>query len=178
MCLLILPLAFGERRTTLLYNGNTTTSQSVSWLRCNQNSYEQAILFQDLATKSKSNPDADITRLCDDLIRIQKILLAADAKDTHHVTEAKGADSWTQFWKDNKLTFSYDVVKSHALYQPSQISSTPARNRMNIIIKEVANMRTSLPEGIFVKVDEANTDLMKILIVGVEGTPYAGGLFP
>ncbi|KAJ8508783.1 hypothetical protein ONZ45_g8975 [Pleurotus djamor] len=45
------------------------------------------------------------------------------------------------------------------------------------LVKELAVMATSLPPGIWVRVDETRNDVLKILIAGPEGTPYAGGLF-
>lgn len=38
-------------------------------------------------------------------------------------------------------------------------------------------MATSLPEGIFVRVDESRNDTLKAIIAGPQSTPYAGGLF-
>lgn len=48
---------------------------------------------------------------------------------------------------------------------------------MITISKEVATMTTSLPTGIFLKIAESRSDVMKVMIVGSEGSPYAGGLF-
>ncbi|EMD42244.1 hypothetical protein CERSUDRAFT_147934, partial [Gelatoporia subvermispora B] len=45
------------------------------------------------------------------------------------------------------------------------------------LIKELAVMATSLPPGVWVRVDEIRNDAIKIMIAGPEGTPYAGGLF-
>ncbi|KAK4700304.1 hypothetical protein P7C70_g5944, partial [Phenoliferia sp. Uapishka_3] len=45
------------------------------------------------------------------------------------------------------------------------------------LAKELAVLSTSLPPGIFLRVDEARIDVIKCLIAGPEGTPYAGGLF-
>ncbi|KAI0931610.1 hypothetical protein AcW2_000464 [Taiwanofungus camphoratus] len=45
------------------------------------------------------------------------------------------------------------------------------------LIKELAVMATSLPPGIWVRVDEVRNDAIKVMIAGPEGTPYAGGLF-
>jgi hypothetical protein len=48
--------------------------------------------------------------------------------------------------------------------------------RMSALGKEIACLTTSLPPGIFLKVGESRQDVIKILIVGAEGSPYAGGL--
>ncbi|KAI0354631.1 hypothetical protein OH77DRAFT_1425701 [Trametes cingulata] len=45
------------------------------------------------------------------------------------------------------------------------------------LVKELAVMATSLPPGVWVRVDEVRNDALKIMIAGPEGTPYAGGLF-
>ncbi|KAI0652529.1 hypothetical protein C8Q79DRAFT_938107 [Trametes meyenii] len=45
------------------------------------------------------------------------------------------------------------------------------------LVKELAVMATSLPPGVWVRVDEIRNDAIKIMIAGPEGTPYAGGLF-
>ncbi|EFI28700.1 ubiquitinating enzyme [Coprinopsis cinerea okayama7 len=45
------------------------------------------------------------------------------------------------------------------------------------LAKELAVMATSLPPGIWVRVDEVRNDAIKVMIAGPQGTPYAGGLF-
>ncbi|OSD00825.1 hypothetical protein PYCCODRAFT_1478855 [Trametes coccinea BRFM310] len=45
------------------------------------------------------------------------------------------------------------------------------------LVKELAVMATSLPPGVWVRVDEVRNDALKIMIAGPDGTPYAGGLF-
>jgi baculoviral IAP repeat-containing protein 6 len=43
--------------------------------------------------------------------------------------------------------------------------------------REIISLSTSLPPGIFLRVDEGRRELLKALIAGPEGTPYAHGLF-
>ncbi|KAH9932071.1 uncharacterized protein BXZ73DRAFT_46887 [Epithele typhae] len=50
------------------------------------------------------------------------------------------------------------------------------RDRLHLA-KELAVMATSLPPGVWVRVDEVRNDMIKVLIAGPDGTPYAGGLF-
>ncbi|GAA5912884.1 hypothetical protein JCM8208_002072 [Rhodotorula glutinis] len=45
------------------------------------------------------------------------------------------------------------------------------------VARELAVLSTSLPPGIWVRVDESRIDVIKCLIAGPEGSPYAGGLF-
>ena len=42
---------------------------------------------------------------------------------------------------------------------------------------DVTTLKTGLAPGIFVRYGTSRLDVMKILIVGPEGSPYEGGLF-
>ncbi|KAJ7070570.1 hypothetical protein C8F01DRAFT_1225967 [Mycena amicta] len=64
----------------------------------------------------------------------------------------------------------------HNLLNQTQSATRPPKNRLHLL-KELATMATSLPPGIFVRVDEVRNDAIKVMIAGPEGTPYAGGLF-
>ncbi|KAF9074993.1 hypothetical protein BDP27DRAFT_1443929 [Rhodocollybia butyracea] len=65
-------------------------------------------------------------------------------------------------------------------YAPELTSTRNAtripKNRLHLV-KELAVLATSLPPGIWMRVDEVRNDTIKILIAGPDGTPYAGGLF-
>ena len=83
--------------------------------------------------------------------------------------------------KENKVTFTDDVLDFHRYkdkFSGKRVNTAGATGRNNTISKEIANMTTSLPDNIFLKVAEQRSDVMKVLIVGVHGTPYEGGLFP
>ena len=62
-----------------------------------------------------------------------------------------------------------------------EITSIAQSRRGNVafvhLVKELAVLSTSLPSGIFVRVDESRIDVIKCLIAGPVDTPYAGGLF-
>jgi len=90
------------------------------------------------------------------------------------------ATAWKAFMEQNRVTFTDDVLdESHKYFQAFKAQKASARNRLNRISKELANMTTSLPDGIFLKVAESRSDVMKALIVGVnKDSPYFGGLFP
>ncbi|KAF8323801.1 hypothetical protein DL93DRAFT_2123554 [Clavulina sp. PMI_390] len=59
----------------------------------------------------------------------------------------------------------------------STASSTRIPKKRLHLIKELSGMATSLPPGIWIRVDEVRNDVIKIMIAGPEGTPYAGGLY-
>lgn len=48
---------------------------------------------------------------------------------------------------------------------------------MKHIFKDIEILSRELPENIYVRYAEDRPDFMKILIAGVQETPYAGGLF-
>ncbi|KAJ2903840.1 putative ubiquitin conjugating enzyme family protein [Zalerion maritima] len=70
---------------------------------------------------------------------------------------------------DDDLAFCHSYANKN--------SGNPAPNRMKRIFTEITAMKTSLPEGIFVRYGSSRPDLMKILMVGSPGTPYENGLF-
>jgi baculoviral IAP repeat-containing protein 6 len=57
----------------------------------------------------------------------------------------------------------------------SEKNQTPGR--MKKILTQVASLSTDLPEGIYVRYGEGRPDILKILIVGPDDTPYENGLF-
>ncbi|KZV61607.1 hypothetical protein PENSPDRAFT_643229 [Peniophora sp. CONT] len=58
----------------------------------------------------------------------------------------------------------------------SASSTRTPKNRLHLI-KELSTIATSLPPGVFMRVDEVRNDVIKIMIAGPDGTPYEGGLF-
>lgn len=53
----------------------------------------------------------------------------------------------------------------------------PAKGRMKSLMTELATLQTSLPGGIYVRHGASRLDMMKIIIVGPNGSPYQGGMF-
>ncbi|RDL38301.1 uncharacterized protein BP5553_02641 [Venustampulla echinocandica] len=86
-------------------------------------------------------------------------------------------DPWQEFTEAKQVTFTDDVLVNHRLSHEWCKIQSPPPGRMTGLWKEIASWTTSLPPGIFVKVSDSRPDVMKILIIGVPGSPYAGGLF-
>lgn len=62
----------------------------------------------------------------------------------------------------------------------SMIASTSVASNTSrglTIARELASLRTALPDTIFVRVDEARLDVLKALIIGPQGTPYSYGVY-
>ena len=57
-----------------------------------------------------------------------------------------------------------------------EVSNPPLR-RVSHIFKEIVTLETSLPPGIFVRYGETRVDVMQIVIIGPQGTPYENGMF-
>ncbi|KAI0076050.1 hypothetical protein K474DRAFT_1685012 [Panus rudis PR-1116 ss-1] len=72
---------------------------------------------------------------------------------------------------DSRLRFHY----AREVASTANASRNP-KDRLHLI-KELAVMATSLPVGIWVRVDEVRNDVIKVMIAGPVGTPYEGGLF-
>jgi len=79
----------------------------------------------------------------------------------------KSTDLQFQFVDGLVASTHYDVETS------KEILNTGAR----WLMKELTALSTSLPEGIFVRVEENRLNLIKALIIGPHGTPYQDGLF-
>ncbi|KAL0951732.1 hypothetical protein HGRIS_008406 [Hohenbuehelia grisea] len=73
-------------------------------------------------------------------------------------------------------TGKYSYYNYHAEVAESANATRLPKDRLHLI-KELAVMATSLPPGIWVRVDEVRNDVIKVMIAGPEGTPYANGLF-
>jgi len=84
---------------------------------------------------------------------------------------------WDEYIKENRVTFTDDVLTTHHFHKAFSAVKGSNVGRLSTIGKEIANMTTSLPPGIFLKIAESRSDVMKVLIIGPEGGPYAGGLF-
>lgn len=74
------------------------------------------------------------------------------------------------------VELDYSHYKYKGELKATENSTRTPKNRLHLV-KELATMATSLPPGIFVRVDEVRNDVIKIMIAGPEGTPYHGGLF-
>ncbi|KAG0633580.1 hypothetical protein HOY80DRAFT_1104511 [Tuber brumale] len=77
------------------------------------------------------------------------------------------------------MAFEYieGVITTH--YWNSQATSltTSPRGRVLHLSREMATMSTSLPQGVFVRVEDGRPDIIKAMIVGPCETPYEGGLY-
>ncbi|KAK1418069.1 hypothetical protein QVD17_27208 [Tagetes erecta] len=78
----------------------------------------------------------------------------------------------------------FDIVEDYSDHHYSESKSSsclqashPPRDWAKKILKEWEILHRDLPDMIFVRVYEGRMDLLRAVIVGVEGTPYYDGLF-
>jgi ubiquitin-protein ligase len=69
----------------------------------------------------------------------------------------------------------------HYANMASRAGTTPPPAKLIRLAQELADLSTSLPieitNSIFIRVDDSRVDMMKCLIMGSVGTPYAHGAF-
>ncbi|PWW76106.1 hypothetical protein C7212DRAFT_295822 [Tuber magnatum] len=77
------------------------------------------------------------------------------------------------------MAFEYieGVVKTHYWNLQATSLATSPRGRVLHLSREMATMSTSLPQGVFVRVEDGRPDVIKAMIVGPCETPYEGGLY-
>lgn len=72
------------------------------------------------------------------------------------------------------------VIKGGHQYS-LECDPTPSREKMSRLAQEMVDAASSLPctvaNAIFMRVDHSRADVLRVLVTGVDGTPYAGGCF-
>ncbi len=161
-----------------VYSKSETTP---SLFDCGKNTYLVAKSYVKLVASPKSGEKLDdksilLLGLCNRFVKIYELLdTKVIAQATAHDTGPSG--TWLEYMEENRVMFTDDVLKFHRYHRDFSDLRESGKGRLNTINKEIATMMTSLPTGIFLKIAESRSDVMKFLIVGVEGSPYAGGLF-
>ncbi|KAK6585937.1 hypothetical protein PZA11_000994 [Diplocarpon coronariae] len=162
------------------------TSSSAPLIASYGNTHIQAKTFLEMTqnSKTKTQPAVDSWQSKESLTLLKRVvqcfeLLDTIASEANPVTKltAKTENAWSEFTQANNLTFTDEVLVSHRYERDFNTVIASNRGRLNTISKELATLKTSLPPGIFLKVAESRSDVMKVLIIGSEGSPYAGGLF-
>ncbi|KAK2629887.1 hypothetical protein QTJ16_000707 [Diplocarpon rosae] len=162
------------------------TSRSAPLISSYGNTHIQAKTFLEMTQKSKTKTHSAVEswQSKESLILLKRVVhcfelldtIASEAKPATNVV-AKTENIWSEFAQANNLTFTDEVLLSHRYERDFNAVIASNRGRLNTISKELATLKTSLPPGIFLKVAESRSDVMKVLIIGSEGSPYAGGLF-
>lgn len=147
------------------------------------NIFKQANTFMKMygkAPQGSIDHSKESVRMCKTIIKVYGKMRQEELPDVSvvSISEPCHEEMWSKFCEDSRVVFTDDVLLQHR-HSPqfNALKVSNQKGRLSAIGKEIANMTTSLPPGIFLKVAESRSDVMKALIVGIEGTPYAGGLF-
>lgn len=168
-------LTRGEGKFKIV-SGKTETMKSVANSVDELYIQSQALLKQGqkVSQAFKGETGSAQIYLCRQILALYKLLHPAGR-------ETDLAQTWEQWQRNNALVEIPDrlIRESHKYVSEANRMKQiqPAFGRMRKIIAELANLKTSLPPGIFVRCGESENSLLKCLIVGPKGTPYEGGLF-
>ncbi|PVH82811.1 hypothetical protein DL98DRAFT_652831 [Cadophora sp. DSE1049] len=173
--------ALAASKSPETYFSTRPSSLGSSVAACARESYRHAKVFLDLASNTaiagdkKSRHDKDSTSLCEELISFYRKLEHAAPESIQ--SSKPNRDLWLAYSEANRVTFSDAILGEHTLRDQSLQALESPRGRMAALRKEIASLTTSLPHGIFLKISESRPDVMKLLMIGVAGTPYEGGRF-
>lgn len=106
----------------------------------------------------------------------------ADLGNDNEIADALELPIEKAYWLlMNKLRFDYMDVNKHHYTNLAASNKSPPASKMVRLAQELADISNALPaqhtDAVFVRVDKNRVDLMKAMISGAEGTPYAHGLF-
>jgi hypothetical protein len=118
--------------------------------------------------------------ICKEIIELhnqlatQSSAVESKLKQTETVEEC-----YMQYCKGHCLTWDdsvFDLIHGN-LRAGAKRTTHFSGGRAKKLMTEIATMSTSLPPGVFVKVGESRTDVMKALIMGPKDSPYGYGMF-
>ncbi|KAI9709516.1 MAG: glycylpeptide N-tetradecanoyltransferase [Bogoriella megaspora] len=136
-----------------------------------------------MIARFKENPDnfqdaKDMLNLCHQISDLSDFLLANSTQHPTSNTEptSQSKDSWQSALAMIELPEA-DLLTQYKFKGEAANIACPVPGRMKALHLEIGRLMTSLPSGIFVRHAASRPDIMKILIIGPEGTPYENGLF-
>ena len=153
---------------------------SPSIAKCLENLSTQSRTFVDsLGRSNVGNLEAagDMLKIC------RGILVVADLLNKFMpirvVTPRNPANAWEQWQRDKAVSDvpDHEMMSQHVWGHQARILIHSPKNRIPRIMGELANLKTSLPPGIFVRHAIGRVDVWKVLIIGPLNTPYENGLF-
>jgi len=146
----------------------------------------QLLVFNKVAT----DMDSDQKKICDNLSPLlDSIIHSSSSADEEKYAEMKqlenpnmeskeaSTDEVRKWLKAQQFKFA-DLSKEPFIFQSEVDASTKmSKAKLQRLRKELASLADSLPDGIYVRVNEDRFDIMKFMIVGPGTTPYENGCF-
>lgn len=89
------------------------------------------------------------------------------------------AEPWKQWQEQNGVIDINDeeIFRQHHFKSKASSLHFGRPGRIRRLLEETVALRTALPPGIFLRHGTSRLDVMKVLIIGPEDTPYEGGIF-
>jgi hypothetical protein len=121
--------------------------------------------------------------LCKQIVDLQRALppglSIAQARAQPSTNQTTTYVSLAQYHKEHCSEEIADQVMSqiHCYWGEAMYYTGHVPGRMKKLVEQVANLKTSLPPGIFIRYASSRPDLIKALIIGPADTPYENGLF-
>ena len=171
-----------SKDTGLLEVENSTAAMSWSLLRCMENlGIQSASLLKTANFGFRDTDGQEVLKLANRISTVYELLKTKLTKEQRRAMKpsTEPDSSWKEYHASNRVKYTNDVLANtmpRIRAEAQQMRGSP-RDRMRKITMELVDMSTSLPEGIFLRVQEERPDVMKTIIVGPEDTPYHGGLF-
>jgi hypothetical protein len=150
-----------------------TTSSLLDSLR-NLNTQSELVL-----QGAKSNEKEFHTKDGQDLLLLCRLISDLRA---HLVTNSgtSGKASVTKSKADTPALMEVSddqILAAHTYGASAQALRSAPPGRFKRLVTEITTLSTGLPPGIFVRYAESRPDVLKVVIIGPEGTPYANGIF-
>ncbi|MCJ1249649.1 hypothetical protein MMC30_006875 [Trapelia coarctata] len=168
-----------SRNMDLLEVEKSKKAMSWSLLQCMDNlGTQSASLLRTAGGGFRDDMGKEVLALAKRISTVYEGLKTKLSREQRHAMKPS-TDSWKEYHAANRVEYTNIVmVNTMPRIQASaqQMRESP-RDRIRKITMELVDMSTSLPEGIFLQVQEERPDVMKSIIVGPGETPYHGGLF-
>ncbi|XP_064618158.1 LOW QUALITY PROTEIN: (E3-independent) E2 ubiquitin-conjugating enzyme UBE2O-like [Liolophura sinensis] len=170
-------------------NGMTTLETAEFSMETSVNGQENVTVSTDTGTEGAAAPcppkpglEGVITDLLNHLFVANSTTDSEDSKLLSRYKEVEDvasplADSPSQKSATKGFDICESVPASHKFKHGKPHSPDNPKAFMAAVRKELSLLKSSLPEGIFVKTFEDRMDLFSIMIVGPANTPYEDGLF-
>ncbi|MCJ1386059.1 hypothetical protein MMC17_009184 [Xylographa soralifera] len=158
-------------------------AMALSLFQSMENLYKQSsalIKASDVSKKGFTDASGqDMLALARHVTQVYDILKPeiAEAPTSSSAAPKSSSASWAEYNAANRVEYTSGVMADTRFQLMARHIRESPRQRLRKITMELADMTTSLPDNIFVKVQEERPGVMKCLIIGPGDTPYEGGIF-
>ena len=172
----------GKGSFKLLEVEKSKDSMSLSLIGCMENLSIQSSSLLKTANKGFGDSSGkEMLALAKLIVEVYEKLKKGISQTVNSTTKKSLSSSctWKEYNTANRVNGAHELMSTLAprIRAKASFLVESRRNRMRKITMELADMTTSLTDGILLKYQEDRPDVMKCLIIGPDDTPYEGGLF-